>query len=502
MLAAAVIFLAWCGREVYLAYTATPGARVDYFAKLSGLVESGWGTSADGADAWPLLAQAIDLQSRARDSILTDDPEERAVPLDYSVIGWTRRPDGEDPPMYDARHTMAEVEAKARRAMAALRDGGFGSVMARAAVCPRASFPAVIPSSGRVMDIQLTSLGPVRNLARINRSRMIIAGETGDDAEFLAAFEQTLALARLTAHQGLLIDYLVGVAIHALALSELRFRMVARGLDASVLAAALEAMERHPLPPSSLAIDAERLCMLDAIQWVHTDNGRGDGRLILSEFMSSAGAAGGPGTTGFVGRLSASPLINLAGIAFAGKAATTRRAEAYFDGMNSLARLDRWRRTPEVFDAAAFERGLSRRYLMLRSFLAPLPQTLGSIDVLTVERTGTRLMASIELFRARTGACPASLDQLVPEFITAVPIDPINGKPFVYRVLAPGEDRWSRPYLLYSAGADGVDDGGRHAANPRNTLQPGRAGGFDYVFNLPRGAELDAPDSPPPAPPP
>ncbi|MBN2579275.1 MAG: hypothetical protein JXB10_09815 [Pirellulales bacterium] len=57
-------------------------------------------------------------------------------------------------------------------------------------------------------------------------------------------------------------------------------------------------------------------------------------------------------------------------------------------------------------------------------------------------------------YRRAHGKLPATLDDLVPEFLPAVPQDPFTGKPLVYR-------RTPKGYKLYSLGPDGKDDGGQ-----------------------------------------
>jgi hypothetical protein len=52
------------------------------------------------------------------------------------------------------------------------------------------------------------------------------------------------------------------------------------------------------------------------------------------------------------------------------------------------------------------------------------------------------------------GKYPASLDSLVPKFIAAMPVDPVDGEPLRYRLNRDGT------FLLYSVGDNGVDDGG------------------------------------------
>jgi hypothetical protein len=66
------------------------------------------------------------------------------------------------------------------------------------------------------------------------------------------------------------------------------------------------------------------------------------------------------------------------------------------------------------------------------------------------------LITALALKRSqiRHGRVPAGLDALVPEFLAAAPLDPMDGKPLRYRTNADGT------FLLYSVGEDGVDNGG------------------------------------------
>jgi hypothetical protein len=60
---------------------------------------------------------------------------------------------------------------------------------------------------------------------------------------------------------------------------------------------------------------------------------------------------------------------------------------------------------------------------------------------------------AIELFRRKIGNLARKLDDLVPQFLPMVPIDPCDGKSIRY-VVREGE------YVLYSVSIDGIDDGG------------------------------------------
>jgi len=66
---------------------------------------------------------------------------------------------------------------------------------------------------------------------------------------------------------------------------------------------------------------------------------------------------------------------------------------------------------------------------------------------------GTLVMAAVELYRVEQGTYPATLTQLVPNYLQVLPQDPFTGGNFGYAV---GEN----DYLLYSFAQDMEDDGG------------------------------------------
>jgi hypothetical protein len=63
----------------------------------------------------------------------------------------------------------------------------------------------------------------------------------------------------------------------------------------------------------------------------------------------------------------------------------------------------------------------------------------------------TVLITALHIFKSRTGHYPATLNELVPDIIPAVPLDPYDGKPMRY-----DESRG----IIYSVGKDLVDSGG------------------------------------------
>ena len=76
------------------------------------------------------------------------------------------------------------------------------------------------------------------------------------------------------------------------------------------------------------------------------------------------------------------------------------------------------------------------------------------------ERSLTMCAVALKRYQLRYGKPPASLDALVPEFLSSVPVDYMDGKPMKYHLNADGS------FVLYSVGADGHDDGGDPSLPP------------------------------------
>ncbi|MHC4179301.1 MAG: hypothetical protein ACYSWU_17450 [Planctomycetota bacterium] len=66
----------------------------------------------------------------------------------------------------------------------------------------------------------------------------------------------------------------------------------------------------------------------------------------------------------------------------------------------------------------------------------------------------TDAVIAVERFRRTTGRLSENLDELVPELLPGMPIDPFHRQPLRYVVK---DDE----YVIYSVGRDGVDDGGQ-----------------------------------------
>lgn len=89
------------------------------------------------------------------------------------------------------------------------------------------------------------------------------------------------------------------------------------------------------------------------------------------------------------------------------------------------------------------------------------------------ELAGTRLLVALHRYRRANGALPERLDDLVPAFLPAVPVDPFDGAPFRY-------DRGRG--LVYSVGEDGIDKVEDVATRISDGLMESVAGGVGIAF--------------------
>lgn len=469
------------GREVYTAVTATPGQRENYPQRIAELIERGQpkDVPADSLNAVDIVEKAIVLETavqadyRAKVSLPGGQ-----VPIDYSLLRGPMSTKPYGPVVFE------QIKTNSKQAMQDLRATEFYALLEQAAATRRAVRPTA--QSGPVVGFLLPSLGKYRNLARLNGSRMYLAHQAREDEELVKAYEQTLMLGRIAGHGSFLIEYLVAVAIDALAMSELREELVERVPSEPVLVKLLAAMDRQVLPPMTIAIEGERLSVMDTIQWTHTDDGNGSGRLILTKAAELGSMWGSTPQLGLMGEWK---ILNMMGVAFPSKAANIRKVDEFFGIVKGAIESPFNQRSPAAIDAMVDQ--LPERYTLLRMILPAWGKAVQTHDQWRATWDGTRVMLAIEIYRARHGNYPASLGDLAPAVLPMVPMDHYSGKPFGYRRLNPGE---SRGYLLYTVGPDGMDNGGVQPKSRHDAFSAQRGRGFDYVLNEPR--ELPEPDKP------
>lgn len=420
-LIAAIIF-AIVVREVGMALTARPGTAIDYAAKVAAQIEAlqPKGTTPADPDAFRMFTLMIERLDR-KYTIGQGPSAQRAGPL---LVDLT--------PIYDPteRRRQAELNKNdsayqaAEQAIAQLRAEGVDDALRQIAQTPRAVRPT---QEGPLLEWLLPELGDSRKFARYSAARLALASERGDWPEYVDAYESCLALGRMNSRQPFLIARLVAVAISALANVRLRETLAAHELDEPTLLALIAALERQTSdwPSPAVQVEGERLMMLDTVQRTHTDNGRGDGRLIITEAdrlnMNVSGAM--PKTNWRI--------KNVLSIYMPRKRETVDTANAIYDHYAALAAQEPSQRTDRAAARATVTAAADKNRIL--AMLTPaIDKYLESIDRFNADLRVTRLVLAAHLYRARHGSFPASLDALVPAEIPAVPLDPWTGKPIAF----------------------------------------------------------------------
>jgi hypothetical protein len=96
-------------------------------------------------------------------------------------------------------------------------------------------------------------------------------------------------------------------------------------------------------------------------------------------------------------------------------------------------------------------------FFVLKILLPAADRMLEGVEAERQRRDATLTAIAVELYKRRHGAPPASLEDLTPDLLPAVPPDRMDGRPLLYAVRA------GRP-VIYSVGLDRDDDGGREPA--------------------------------------
>ncbi|MCA9289754.1 MAG: hypothetical protein KDA25_01425 [Phycisphaerales bacterium] len=320
--------------------------------------------------------------------------------------------------------------------------------------------PAVRDFSGPdgVHAIFMQELGRARLLAFALAAHMRLSAEAGDYDAAARSFERILGLASAI-EQPILISMLVADSIRSLVLSEVAPELIEHTYPEAAARRMLDAMDRFAPRATRIGIEGERLALHDIIQRTFTDDGAGDGHALLdrfAEFLGDWSMTGSEPPRGFAGAA-------LSRFYLASRRETVDVIDSMYEALQVRLAMPLAQRAGlpvQPFGPAA----LSNRFSLVTGLLPTLQGAADQRDAAASTFAGVRIMVALELHHARHGTWPATLDALVPGILPSLPLDPITAGPFGYRLLANDPD--GRPYLLYSLGADGVDDGGRDIDEP------------------------------------
>ncbi len=310
-----------------------------------------------------------------------------------------------------------------------------------------------------LLDTLMAHLGAIRWSVRLLAADARVACELGDGKRAESDIEAIIGLAGHVREIPTLISDLVSVAAMSVAADEVGGIVAEhQGLlgDAQLvnLSRRFEGFAGGPIP---LRLEGERGYFEDWVQRSYTDDGKGDGRICLkgvSNMWSQLSMNGGGNSPG-VGVYLIGPLASQF-------LATRKEVVNEWQRIEGLVlqerAVPRWMRGEPAYDAEIDRmRADPRRSIKFAPLFVFAPawgRASDAVDNGSMRRDGAVTVIALERWRLVHGSYPEHLEQLVPEFLAAVPVDSFDGAPLRYKSGA------GLP-ILYSIGGDADDDDGR-----------------------------------------
>jgi hypothetical protein len=158
-----------------------------------------------------------------------------------------------------------------------------------------------------------------------------------------------------------------------------------------------------------------------------------------------------------------------------------------FDAIISVTQLPDWRTMPREIQAI---NASTSKLPLSRNIVGGLLSTVEGIAATdTTQKLAITAIAIRRYQLDHSGKFPATLEDLIPRYLFAMPRDIMDGNPLRYK--PEGET-----YLLYGVGFDGVDDGGKPEA-PAGRIYRDYVDGQDIVWPKPVSQPLASEGTPP-----
>jgi hypothetical protein len=281
-----------------------------------------------------------------------------------------------------------------------------------------------------------------------------------------SAFENCTVLLRVGAHlhsQGLLIEQLVGVAVESLALGEIG--KILKNVDVTgdtlkmvqeELAVQIEGHE--PI----ISLTGEKVFWYDEIQRTFTDDGKGDGRVLVRGLP-------------YVVHDWKGSLWGLLTFSYPSRQETISRIDNYFKQIEKLLGETPWGLRSECTVEKEWSKALEQTSLMLK-IVGPVHERISQLAWrLKTHRIGLLTLLAIIRYQKDQGRYPENLNELVSTgYLNNLPRDPFGDGPLVYKKTDDG-------FLLYSFGSNLKNDGGQPGLDSKGKPRMWSDDG-DWVF--------------------
>lgn len=436
-----LVFVGWIGREVAWALTARAAQRSLFAQEITAIHERYVPRVKEGENGYEILLRLqrgiSDLQEQVNAEWTAkygDRPQDRRWAsswCDFDELALIGTPERQ-------REAILEL---LRRADAT----GVSADIAALAATPR--YERRVGATW--MEWLLPDLGTSRLLARMAAARMVVAADAGDDAAFLTALDQALAVAAHGQRQPLLIDRLVSEAVFSLLMTVVSREVPIGQFDIATIDRIEALLREHAArrPPLAMAVECEWAAFRDSVDQVYTLDASGDGRLVYQSYEPLVSLTGaGPGAPGTNWQI-----VNLIGVVTPTRKETMKAGDAVYSALLEIARsIDADPMTNADFtgiDEAAEEN------FMTSIMLSALGRSVSAAAGVSATLERLRFQLAIERFRAAEGRLPADAAEVVAKGYAASDLDPFNEME-AYQIVYPGNPLFPgddpRAYLITS----------------------------------------------------
>ncbi|MEA2733633.1 MAG: hypothetical protein QOE14_84 [Humisphaera sp.] len=403
-----------------------------------------------------------------------------------TYVGFTR----------EFRLPLTDKEVAAIRDVVAANPAAFEQVDE---AMKRNSLDWKIPFKSPAIQILLPDLHQQRVLARLMVHRAMLNDQRGDHAAAIADLRRAMFVGRAVGQQPVLIANLVSVGIASMtadALLEMSPGLKigngagdARAADARDVSQLIaELLDDKPYGESyRRGLHGERAIQLDTARCL------ADGRLSLTQI---AGPGAGPGAAPRANPLASAASFFARPMALADGLLMIRHTTALTRAYGASPNWPTYRSTAPPFPPEA--EASKFRHLLARALL-PSFERAAQVNFrgMAARRAAAIALAARRYALDHDGKLPAKLDDLAPNYLPSVPLDPFAAPPQPLKCINDPD----KP-IIYSVGEDGLDDGGSEMPAKKKTPNPGRWDKLDAVFPLklqPRALPAEMEEDQPPA---
>ena len=292
----------------------------------------------------------------------------------------------------------------------------------------------------------------------------LVATERGDGDGAIDALQQVVTLGKVAAKEPCLLGQLVGIACHNIALNGTERLLTRRqlsspqlekldrlvsdmqipgGLPAALITERVFALSAFDLPPQAVALQVGQ-------------PGEDASETSVRGYKVGMGILKATGIKDADRRLMLESMDKAISLARRDDSEALKQTEALF--RNVQAEVTKF--PPKVYSAI---------------LLPALGKAATKFALFEARRRAAMVALAVERYRlTHSQRLPTSPDELVPQILSTLPVDPFDGEPIRYKRLAKG-------FVVYSIGGDRVDDDGKE--------RPQQGGGskqFDVTFIVER----------------